>query len=636
MQFNQPEVLYALFLLIIPIIIHLFRLRRFKTEYFTNVKYLKKLSKQTRKSSQLKKWLVLITRLFIFSCIILAFAQPYFPNDSEIEPANTFIYLDNSYRMQAKGKQGQLFENSKQQLLKYLPVDKNIHLLTNNGVYKNVTKTDIQDIDFAPTSIDLKTILLKTAVLGKKNKKANKLLLISDLKNLNLSKIKDTSNIQLYNLNLERTNHNNVSIDTAYLSPFRSESNILNVKLSSSGKQSNSTSVSIYDQEKLLGKTGVKINEEKDTILQFQLPDKTLENGMIKIEDNGLTFDNSLFFNINKITPINVVSISNTDDLFLKKIYTQPQFNLKTYSTNSVDYNALENAQVIILNEVSEISSSLINNLEKKSKENSLLIFIPSIEMKDAHLKLLIKNLDFPEFTTQLSKERPITEIAFKNPLFKDTFEKEISNFEYPKVQNSYNINKTNNSSLLSYADRRPFLIKSKNNYIFTAPLNKSNSNFLQSPLVVLSFYNIGITVLKPSQLYYTLGASSVIDIPVSTNPDEILEMKSKNINFIPQQQQYRNSVKLNTLDLPKEPGNYEVWQQDKKVYHLSFNVDRTESNFNLIPQEIPNNIEQMESLNDFIKLSGFNQEVDSFWKWFVTFALFFLIIETLLLKYIK
>ncbi|MCJ7759389.1 MAG: BatA domain-containing protein, partial [Gillisia sp.] len=56
MQFNQPEVLYALFLLIIPVIIHLFQLRKFERENFTNVKFLKKLSQQTRKSSRLKKW----------------------------------------------------------------------------------------------------------------------------------------------------------------------------------------------------------------------------------------------------------------------------------------------------------------------------------------------------------------------------------------------------------------------------------------------------------------------------------------------------------------------------------------------------------------------------------------------------
>ncbi|MFN3968968.1 BatA domain-containing protein, partial [Flavobacterium sp.] len=43
MQFKHPEILYFLFLLVIPILVHLFQLRRFKKEYFTNVQFLKEL-----------------------------------------------------------------------------------------------------------------------------------------------------------------------------------------------------------------------------------------------------------------------------------------------------------------------------------------------------------------------------------------------------------------------------------------------------------------------------------------------------------------------------------------------------------------------------------------------------------------
>jgi len=74
MQFKHPELLYALFLLLIPILVHLFQLRRFKKEAFTNVAFLKKLNIQTRKSSTIKKWLLLLTRLAVIACIVLAFA----------------------------------------------------------------------------------------------------------------------------------------------------------------------------------------------------------------------------------------------------------------------------------------------------------------------------------------------------------------------------------------------------------------------------------------------------------------------------------------------------------------------------------------------------------------------------------
>ena len=78
MQFKHPELLYALFLLIVPILIHLFQLRRFQKVQFTNVKFLKAVKLQTRKSSQLKKWLTLLTRMLLLACSIIAFAQQHF------------------------------------------------------------------------------------------------------------------------------------------------------------------------------------------------------------------------------------------------------------------------------------------------------------------------------------------------------------------------------------------------------------------------------------------------------------------------------------------------------------------------------------------------------------------------------
>ena len=72
MQFKHPEILYFLFLLVIPILVHLFQLRKFKTEYFTNVKFLKELVVQTRKSSKIKKYLLLATRLLLLTFLIIA------------------------------------------------------------------------------------------------------------------------------------------------------------------------------------------------------------------------------------------------------------------------------------------------------------------------------------------------------------------------------------------------------------------------------------------------------------------------------------------------------------------------------------------------------------------------------------
>ncbi len=105
MQFKNPEILYALFLLLIPILIHLFQLRRYKKTPFTNVAFLETVIQNTRKSSTLKKWLVLCTRLLALTFLIFAFAEPFIPNtERALQPQETVIFIDNSFSMQATGK----------------------------------------------------------------------------------------------------------------------------------------------------------------------------------------------------------------------------------------------------------------------------------------------------------------------------------------------------------------------------------------------------------------------------------------------------------------------------------------------------------------------------------------------------
>ena len=96
MTFFRPEFLKALFLLVIPIIIHLFEFRKFIPTRFTNVVFLKQLQQESRQSARLKKWLLLALRLAYFSALILAFARPVLLSDTVQNSNTTLIYLDNN------------------------------------------------------------------------------------------------------------------------------------------------------------------------------------------------------------------------------------------------------------------------------------------------------------------------------------------------------------------------------------------------------------------------------------------------------------------------------------------------------------------------------------------------------------
>ena len=58
MQFKHPELLWGLLLLLIPILVHLLRLRRFRDTPFTNVRVLRKILVEANRSSRLKRWLL--------------------------------------------------------------------------------------------------------------------------------------------------------------------------------------------------------------------------------------------------------------------------------------------------------------------------------------------------------------------------------------------------------------------------------------------------------------------------------------------------------------------------------------------------------------------------------------------------
>ena len=110
MKFLYPQFLYALTAILIPIIIHLFNFRKFKTVYFSNVRFLKDIKKETKAHSQLKHLLILLSRILAISALVFAFAQPYIPVNNTIihDKYAVSIYIDNSFSMNAENENGHI------------------------------------------------------------------------------------------------------------------------------------------------------------------------------------------------------------------------------------------------------------------------------------------------------------------------------------------------------------------------------------------------------------------------------------------------------------------------------------------------------------------------------------------------
>jgi len=641
MQFKHPEILYFLFLLLIPILVHLFQLRRFKKEYFTNVQFLKELSLQTRKSSQIKKWLLLATRLLILTALIFAFAQPFFEaKDAKAVTNETYIVVDNSFSMQAQGQRGPLFKRVLEDLQQHLPENQNFSLITSD---ENFWETDIkssqkeiQNLKCSSSEFSLNQVL--SQIKARKTPFQKDVIIVSDFLNTDaktLEKIDAAFNTFLIPVKAEKKN--NISIDSVFIKETTDKFYEIGFQLTNFGTEEAEIPLGIYNENKLIAKSVVKFDTDKKEVF-FTLP-KQAFNGYASITDEGLSYDNELYFSISEPKKINVLSIGTAEkSKFLPKIYQSSEFNYSNTELHNLNYNELEKQDVIIVNELSKVPQALQTTLNDFAQKDGNVIVIPSSESDNKELTNWLSALGTIRFSKNETAKKLITKISFSHPLYKNVFEKNVSNFQFPSVNTYFQVT-TTSAPVLRFEDETPFLTALGNIYVFSAALNKENSNFQNSPLIVPTFYNMTQNTNRSGISAMQIGSENPLSLEAKLGKDEILKVrKSKESDgneFVPSQQIKNNNVLLTFDNSPEEAGNYEVYQNNELLQNISFNYPRTESNLNAGMADL-SNFEVANSVESVIDTLQTNRTDNEIWKWFALLTLLFLITELFIQKLVK
>ena len=642
MQFKHPEILYFLFLLLIPILVHLFQLRKFKTEYFTNVKFLKELAIQTRKSSKLKKYLLLAARLFLLAFLIFAFAQPFFKaKDGKNATNELYIVLDNSFSMQAKGKKGELLKRAVQDLLEQTPQNANFSLITCSDNFWNTDiksiQQELQNIKYSPIPFRIDNLISK--IKAHKSAFNKDIVVITDAVGIpsnQLKKSNDTENV--YFIVPEAEKKDNISIDSVYINQNLPNFYEISVKLKVFGDDFKDVPIALYNGKNLTAKTLVNF-EAKIKTINFTIP-KSEFNGYVSITDNCLEYDNSYYFSISKLEKSNVISIGEPEKSnFLSRIYTSDEFNYSNSSLQTLDYNLIEKQDAIVLNELKEIPIALQTTLKSFVEKGGNLILIPSSESTISNLNSFLVNFGGMQFKILNNSEKTITKINFGHPLFGNVFEKKIDNFQYPTVKTSFEI--SNAAPLvLGFSDQNSFLSAIQTGvssvFVFSAPINKVNSNFQNSPIIVPTFFNMGQNAQKSGVNAMIIGNSKPFIIASELAKDEIITLKNEFENFTPIQQILNGKVKLSFNDNPSSSGNFDIIKNKQTVENISFNYNRTESDISNPNEEIASDFKEIASIDTLFDTLQTNRADNQIWKWFVIFALLFLVLEILIQKLVK
>ena len=641
MQFQHPELLYALFLLLIPILIHLFQLRRFKKVAFTNVKFLKALEMQTRKSSQLKKWLILLTRMALLACIVIAFAQPFTTNSTDFTTEQeTGVYLDNSFSMEAKGSNGSLLNTAITELINSVNEDEQITLFTNTTTYPKTSikaiKNDLIDLKMSQEQLPYSALVLKgSRMFSERSDTKKNLVLISDFQQQNqpltFEGFNNSGDINLVQLKPQEIG--NISIDSVAINKSNLENYELEVYMSRTGKAGKEISVALYNFNELTAKTAIDF--ENDQSVKFTIPANQNFNGTLQIEDDYLSFDNSFFFNLSTNKTINVLAINEADDAFLYKLYGGEEFNFQSFQLNQFNYNLITEQNLVVLNELTNIPDNLISALKSFQNNGGHLVIIPSAAADITSYNNLVSSVNVLGYIEAFNTEKRISNINFSHPLLDKVFDKTVDNFQYPKVSSYFKM-RSNTNAVLSFEDGNAFLTESNGVYVFSASLADQQSNFKQSPLIVPVFYNMAVQSLQLPKLYYTIGQTNQIDIDMSIGTDDIITLKNEQTAAIPLQQVFNNKVQLTTTDFPESSGIIEISLKDNLLGYLSYNYARTEST--LVYQDVQNLVDAnyFNTVTNAINSVKSATEINGLWKWFVIFALCFLVIEMLILKFFK
>lgn len=672
--------LAALACLAIPVIVHLFNFRKFKKVQFTNVRFLKEIKEETNSSRRLKHLLVLASRMLALAALVLAFAQPFIPvtmaNKAAASKAVS-IFIDNSFSMDVAGKEGTLLQQAttkaKDIAMAYRPGDR-FQLLTNDFAatqQRLLTREEfleeIQSIKSTTSSRSIKEIYLRQQeALNNAATSDKSSFIISDFQKstYDLASIKEDSTIQTRLLLLPAQTASNLFVDTAWLAnPLvqLNQSAVLKMVLRNSGnKDLENVPVKLFinDIQKSLASVNISAGGTTQAELTFTLNNAGIQRGQISITDFPVTFDDNYFFTFNIASAKKIMAINGRiPSPYLMGVFnSDSSFVFENTSATQVNYGALKNNNLVILNNIQSISSGMAIELKKYVEGGGTLAIFPDSAADISAYNALLTNLRADAITSWSTMPDKVIKLDLQNELFKNMFDRLPDNMDLPTVLSHFEMSKLSSSTHLPLMSMNgnsallsSYLFGKGKFYFFAVPLNDVNSNFVNHALFAPVMYRMALLVNKQPELSYVIGRDESLSLDNDDiGGEEVFHMLNKKNNFdiIPQHTVNIGDLNIFFSDNIKQAGNYDVVLNNQPITSAAFNYNKTESVLEYWPDEdLKSQIEKY-GLKTFSSISNADGKITQIvneqnegihlWKYCILATLLFLGLETLLIRFWK
>lgn len=668
MAFLYPQMLFGLFALAIPIVIHLFNFRRHKVVYFSNTATLKTIEQENAKTKKLKYIISLIMRMLFIAGLVFAFAYPYNPEQKlKTDDADNLVavYIDNSMSMHSQSSEISLIEDARaaaRKIVGNISPSQRFVLLTNSRQPDNeypmnqdemLMSIDAMQTEASPMSFN--NLYENLQMIMKRNGfKSASLFMYSDFQDnmMNMDDLVADSSIQLVAMPLKSDYQQNIYIDTVWLaSPILQKglANEINVRVvNESAKDINGLPVNFEIDGKSLAFNTIDIpaNGKNEVAMQFVLYESAENNATVSINDYPITFDDTYNFVLNVRPIIKIVELSaGVGDLSIKTLFSNDSlFDYHVMNPYRLDQQFLSDCQMVIVDGDANINETMWQAVIDFANDGGSVVVFPS-EVAD--------NSKISEFSNDTLA---ISTIASQHPFFDDIFVNIPNNADLPKVYKHIQIDKSrfsNTLTLISLQNGTSFVTLSKigsgNVFCFASQLGKDWTNFADNALFVPIMYKIAMISGQMNRLSYTLGVDKDItinDLTAFSDGDVRIRDTQGNFEMIPMVEMRNNRALIELYDELLGAGFYTISKGDEVIETTAWNDNRKESEMKFLDREEVYKLLKDNGLNVLAVMKA--DEIHSndmmemmvrrsmLWKSFIILALISLLIEILVLRFWK
>lgn len=679
MQFVNPSFLYALAVLAIPVIIHLFHFRRYKKVFFPNVKFLEEVEIQSKRQSKLRDLLILIARLLALAALVFAFAQPFIPVDKQSVVGGEHavsVYVDNSFSMDSRGREGFLLDMARKKAreiaLAYSTADK-FQLLTNEfeGVQQRwITREEflksLDDIKLSPVSRTLPEIISRQRDLLSGITKGNRHeYILSDFQKsfTTFKNVKNDSSIRTFLVPVIPQGVTNIYVDSVWMENpvfqpgMQVQLSVKIVNTSDAKAEKIPVKLVLNGVQRAVASVDLAGNESRVVNMTFSIRDKGLHQGFVEITDYPIVYDDRYYLGFDAVDRFNVMLVNgNGGNPYIDKLFEgDSAVNYKVRQEKSLNFNEFTQNDLVILSGIENISTGLGAELSRFVKQGGSLLVIPPVKAQLESYKAFLQGFGMSAFEKPDTTDTRATNINLQHPLFRNVFENMPQNMQYPEIKMHFSQagNKGSGESLIKLLNGDDLLSVATFGkgrvYLSSVDFNDAFGNFHKQAIFVPTLFNIALYSRKTGEISYTIGKDQLIPVQNRDNRgDKVLKLRNEKGDFeiIPEIRPIDETFFIHNNNQVKEAGNYRLYSENTLVGGISYNYNRNESQpITFQPEELSKKLTDLNlntiSVFDTGKtpvakaIAKINQGT-TLWRWFLWASLLFLLAEVFIIRFWK